>query len=68
MTINVQLRKGSVTVVPQSVIDQGLNTRETGEQVNVLAHTDAIVVVYPDGATVEEIERLTAAAQERSER
>lgn len=58
MTVNVQLREGSVTVVPQS-----LATREEGENVNVMVFDGAVLVVYPDGASAEEIERLIDAAE-----
>lgn len=60
MTINVQLRRDTVTVVPASLAERAL---EAGEDVNVMSFPGAVVVVYPDGATVEEIERLTAAAR-----
>lgn len=66
MTINVRLDKGTVTVVPAKLVDDGLTFREKGEDVNVLARRGAIVVVYPDGASAEEIERLIDAAEARA--
>lgn len=67
MTINVRLDKGSVTVAPEGIVRQGIDAREPGEDMNVLARRGAVVVVYPDGSSVDEIERLIDAAEARRE-
>ena len=61
--IQVQLRKGSVTVVPESIIRQGVDAREAGENVQVAVHPRAVLVVYPDGSSVADIGRLIDAAE-----
>lgn len=55
MTINVQLRKDSRTVVTESVIQSVLAAREAGEEVNVIVYPGARVAVLEDGATAEEV-------------
>lgn len=61
--MNVQLRKGSVTVVPEGLIRHALDNRQEGEDVNVMEMPKSVLVVYPDGASAEEIERLIDAAE-----
>ena len=63
MVINVRLRKGSVTVITESVIERVLAAREPGETINVDAHPNAKVVVAEDGATAEELRELLVAEQ-----
>ena len=58
MTINVQIRKGAVVVVTESVIQTALATRQDGEEVNVIIYPGARLAVLEDGATAEEIERI----------
>lgn len=67
MTINVQLRKGSVTVVPMKVITDALASRQEGEDVNVMDFPGSILIVYPDGASAADIERLIDAAEAKRE-
>lgn len=54
MTINVQLRRGSTTVVPQELIEQVLALLQKDDTVNVTVHPQAKVVVVPKGQKYEE--------------
>ena len=67
MTISVRLEKNSVTVVPAKLVDDALAFREQGETVNVFAERKAVIVIYPDGSTAEEIERLIDAAEAKAD-
>jgi hypothetical protein len=58
VTINVRLRKNSVTVVTESVIVTALSAREPGETINVDVHPNATLIVAEDGATPEELDAL----------
>lgn len=68
MSITVSLRKDSVTLIPASLAARAIDAHGDGDRIQVTAYPGATVVVYPDGASVDEIERLTAAAVERAGR
>lgn len=58
MTINVRLRKGSVTVVTESLVTTVMEEREEGETVNVDVYPGARVAVLEDGATAQEMKDI----------
>ena len=58
MTIQVQIRKGAVVVVTESIIQTALAGRAEGEDVQVTVYPGARLAVLEDGATADEIERI----------
>jgi len=55
MTVNIRLRKGSKTVITESLCQGTLDRLEDSEDVNIDVYPGAIVAVLEDGATAEEI-------------
>lgn len=63
MAINIQLRKGSIAVITESVIDRVFASREPGEVINVIVYPGARAVVAEDGSTAEELKALVEREQ-----
>ena len=64
MTVNVQIRKGGVAVITESLAQTALQSMTDDEELNVVVYPGATVVVAEDGATAEELAALVAAAKE----
>ena len=60
MTIQVQIRKGAVVVVTESIIQTALAGRAEGEDIQVTVYPGAKLAVLEDGATADEIREVLA--------